>query len=188
MDFHNCVITVHQQKTPPWWRDAVNCLCIYSPIMPFGRRVPGSTNDSGGVRLFYPAIAPYHPAFLWCTQPQPSSTSKAANWVSLATSYLSPPTFSTLTPFFAIPTGLFPSFVDRFCEDCSTQSIWTLSMVGALSFISLALVVNVLRQLLFNSPYRPPVVFHWFPFIGSTVRYGIDPYKFFLSCREKVCR
>lgn len=82
--------------------------------------------------------------------------------------------------------GFFSSFIDKFCEHCSSQSIWVLAVVGALSFISLSVVINVLRQLLFKNPHEPPVVFHWFPFIGSTVSYGIDPYKFFFSCREKV--
>ncbi|KAI9039337.1 cytochrome P450 [Aspergillus affinis] len=81
--------------------------------------------------------------------------------------------------------GIFSSSIDRFCEHCSTPFIWTLAVAGALSFISLSVAVNFLRQLLFKSPHEPPVVFHWFPFIGSTVKYGIDPYKFFFSCREK---
>lgn len=83
--------------------------------------------------------------------------------------------------------GLFSSFIDLFCERCSTESVWTLALVGALSFISLSVVVNVLRQLLFKSPHEPPVVFHWFPFVGSTISYGIDPYKFFFNARAKVC-
>lgn len=82
--------------------------------------------------------------------------------------------------------GFFSSFIDKFCEHCSSQSIWVLAVVGALSFISLSVVINVLRQLLFKNPHEPPVVFHWFPFIGSTISYGIDPYKFFFGCREKV--
>nr|QIM40864.1 lanosterol 14 alpha-demethylase C [Calonectria pseudonaviculata] len=51
--------------------------------------------------------------------------------------------------------------------------------------VSIAIVHNVLQQLYFADPHRPPVVFHIFPFIGSTVRYGIDPYKFFFDCRAK---
>ncbi|KAJ5232400.1 Eburicol 14-alpha-demethylase [Penicillium chermesinum] len=81
--------------------------------------------------------------------------------------------------------GLFSSFVDKFCERCSDQSIYTLAAVGTLSFIALAVVINVLRQLLFKSPHEPPLVFHWFPFVGSTISYGIDPYNFFFKCREK---
>lgn len=82
--------------------------------------------------------------------------------------------------------GLFASFLDRFCEHCSTQSIYTLVGVCALAFISLSVVVNVLRQLLFKKPHEPPLVFHWFPFVGSTISYGIDPYKFFNASRAKV--
>jgi hypothetical protein len=55
-------------------------------------------------------------------------------------------------------------------------------------FVVLVVIVNVLRQLLFKNPNEPPVVFHWFPIIGSTVTYGLDPYKFFFDCRAKVCR
>ncbi|KAJ5730138.1 uncharacterized protein N7483_004646 [Penicillium malachiteum] len=81
--------------------------------------------------------------------------------------------------------GLFSSFIDSFCEHCSSQSIYTLVSVGALSFIAFSVIINVLRQLLFKSPHEPPVVFHWFPFVGSTISYGIDPYKFFHASRAK---
>ena len=57
---------------------------------------------------------------------------------------------------------------------------------GLLALGVLAIIVNVLAQLLFKSPNEPPIVFHWVPFFGSTIVYGIDPYKFFFSCREKV--
>lgn len=82
--------------------------------------------------------------------------------------------------------GLFASFLATFCEHCSTQSTYTLISVGVLSFIALSVVVNVLRQLLFKNPHEPPVVFHWFPFIGSTVSYGMEPYKFFNEAHAKV--
>lgn len=61
-------------------------------------------------------------------------------------------------------------------------------VVGAavVGFIVLSVVLNVLNQLLFKNPNEPPVVFHWFPIIGSTVTYGIDPYRFFFDCRAKV--
>ena len=57
---------------------------------------------------------------------------------------------------------------------------------GILSLFLIAVIFNVLGQLLVKDPNEPPLVFHWVPFIGSTVTYGIDPYKFFFSCREKV--
>lgn len=50
----------------------------------------------------------------------------------------------------------------------------------------LTVVWNVLRQILFRNPNEPPVVFHWVPIIGSTITYGIDPYKFFLENQKKV--
>lgn len=52
--------------------------------------------------------------------------------------------------------------------------------------IVVAVVLNVLVQLLIKNPNEPPVVFHWIPFFGSTVTYGIDPYKFFFACQKKV--
>ena len=57
---------------------------------------------------------------------------------------------------------------------------------GIVSFFVIAVIFNVLGQLLVKDPNEPPLVFHWVPFIGSTITYGIDPYKFFFSCREKV--
>lgn len=50
-----------------------------------------------------------------------------------------------------------------------------------------SVVLNVINQLFFYSKNEPPVVFHWFPILGSTISYGMDPYHFFLSCRRKVC-
>jgi hypothetical protein len=57
---------------------------------------------------------------------------------------------------------------------------------GSAALFVIVILLNVLQQLLFKNPNEPPVVFHWIPFLGSTIRYGIDPYKFFFSCREKV--
>lgn len=56
---------------------------------------------------------------------------------------------------------------------------------GIVAFLVLAVVLNVLSQLLLKNPNEPPVVFHWFPIIGNTVTYGVDPYKFFFDCRAK---
>ena len=62
---------------------------------------------------------------------------------------------------------------------------WQLALFGLTAFVVSAVVLNVLSQLLLKNPTEPPVVFHWFPIIGSTVTYGIDPFKFFFACREK---
>ena len=68
----------------------------------------------------------------------------------------------------------------------SNRSTGVIIAAGFASFIVLTVVLNVLSQLLFRNPNEPPVVFHWVPFIGSTITYGIDPYKFFFNCRQKV--
>lgn len=57
-------------------------------------------------------------------------------------------------------------------------------VVGS-AVIVFAVVLNVLQQLLFKDPKKPPVVFHYFPFIGSTVMYGMDPYAFFADNQKK---
>ncbi|KAI0600790.1 cytochrome P450 [Biscogniauxia sp. FL1348] len=63
----------------------------------------------------------------------------------------------------------------------------TVSQVGvvAISLIVLSVVLNVLNQILFKKSNEPPVVFHWFPLIGSTITYGMDPPRFFRENRAK---
>jgi len=53
------------------------------------------------------------------------------------------------------------------------------------SFLVVTVVLNVLQQILFKNPNEPPVVFHWFPLIGSTITYGMDPPRFFDENRKK---
>lgn len=64
----------------------------------------------------------------------------------------------------------------------------TASQIGILfaTFITLSVIVNVAQQLLFKNPNEPPVVFHLFPIIGSTITYGMDPPRFFVENRAKV--
>ena len=63
-----------------------------------------------------------------------------------------------------------------------------LEVVGAIVLIiSLTIFLAVAQQILFKNPNEPPVVFHWLPVIGSTVTYGIDPFRFFFDCQAKVC-
>ncbi|KAI1341525.1 cytochrome P450 [Xylariaceae sp. FL0016] len=61
------------------------------------------------------------------------------------------------------------------------------SQVGVViaAFLFFAVLLNVLNQILFKNSNEPPVVFHWFPLIGSTVTYGMDPPRFFRENREK---
>lgn len=70
--------------------------------------------------------------------------------------------------------------------DLSNKSAALALLTGTASLIVLATIFNVFKQFLFKNPKEPPLVFHWVPFIGNTITYGIDPYKFFFSCRQKV--
>ncbi|KKK26746.1 14-alpha sterol demethylase Cyp51A [Aspergillus rambellii] len=55
----------------------------------------------------------------------------------------------------------------------------------ACAAIVVAILLNVARQILFRNKNEPPLVFHWIPILGSTITYGMDPYAFFFSCRQK---
>ncbi|OJJ51908.1 hypothetical protein ASPSYDRAFT_190256, partial [Aspergillus sydowii CBS 593.65] len=81
--------------------------------------------------------------------------------------------------------GLVALVLENVCQRCSDLSVWALAGLGLLAFLVVVVVLNVLRQILFKNPNEPPVVFHWFPFVGSTISYGIDPYKFFFNARAK---
>ena len=79
----------------------------------------------------------------------------------------------------ALITGSLPDGV-------ATASMPLVLATVAAVLLLVTVAVNVLRQLFFKDPNEPPVVFHWLPFIGSTIPYGIDPFKFFFDCRKKV--
>ena len=68
----------------------------------------------------------------------------------------------------------------------SNTSTPILAVAGFVSFVVVAIVLNVLSQVLLKNPNEPPMVFHWVPWIGSTITYGMDPYKFFFANKEKV--
>lgn len=69
----------------------------------------------------------------------------------------------------------------------TTSSEQALKILAALVFVTvLAILTNVLQQILLRNPNEPPIVFHWLPLFGSTVTYGIDPFKFFFDCQAKV--
>jgi hypothetical protein len=65
---------------------------------------------------------------------------------------------------------------------------WTpLAYLGAFGTVLTAIVLlNVLKQLLWKNPTEPPLVFHLFPIIGSTITYGMQPVEFFEKNRKKV--
>ncbi|KAI9042214.1 cytochrome P450 [Aspergillus affinis] len=81
--------------------------------------------------------------------------------------------------------GFLAVILDSLHERCSSLSTGTLSGAGLIILLAASVVLNVLRQVLFRNSREPPVVFHWFPFIGSTISYGMEPYKFFFECRAK---
>jgi sterol 14-demethylase len=59
-------------------------------------------------------------------------------------------------------------------------------LLSILIILTATITGNMLRQLLQRSPHEPPLVFYWVPVIGSTIAYGIDPFKFFLKCKAEV--
>ena len=82
--------------------------------------------------------------------------------------------------------GVLTTVSDLLRHLLSNNSTVVVIAAGLLSFLVVAVVLNVLSQLLLKNPNEPPIVFHWVPFIGSTISYGIDPFDFFFKCREKV--
>lgn len=67
----------------------------------------------------------------------------------------------------------------------SVTSTWSGIAFSLATLVATLILLNVAQQLFFRNPNEPPIVFHLVPFIGSTISYGIDPYKFFFACREK---
>ncbi|KAK4229108.1 eburicol 14a-demethylase [Podospora fimiseda] len=57
--------------------------------------------------------------------------------------------------------------------------------VSIAAFVTLSVIVHVAKQLLFVNPNEPPMVFSWFPVIGSTITYGMDPPTFFRENQKK---
>jgi len=99
-----------------------------------------------------------------------------------------PPVPSPTFPFASytnLAMGLLADLSDYVARTSNGSLALTLAG-GFAASVLIAITLNVLRQLLLKNPNEPPVVFHWVPFFGSTIVYGIDPYKFFFNCREKV--
>jgi sterol 14alpha-demethylase len=82
--------------------------------------------------------------------------------------------------------GVLEAITGPLAEQVSQRGMGIVAAAGFAAFLVLTVVLNVLNQLLFKNPNEPPVVFHLFPVIGSTITYGMDPYKFFFDCRAKV--
>ncbi|OQV06027.1 hypothetical protein CLAIMM_10668 [Cladophialophora immunda] len=62
---------------------------------------------------------------------------------------------------------------------------WQLGLLGFTAFLVLSVTWNVARQLFFKDKNAPPEVWSWFPVIGNTIWYGMDPFDFFFTCKAK---
>ena len=81
--------------------------------------------------------------------------------------------------------GLLNEILAPVTDWLSTASTTAVVFFTLSSFLVLSVIYNVLHQLLVRNPHEPPLVFHYLPWFGSTVVYGIDPYKFFERCRAQ---
>lgn len=66
------------------------------------------------------------------------------------------------------------------------MAIYSEILLAILVILTATITGNVLQQILQRSLNEPPIVFHWFPVIGSTIAYEIDPSRFFHECKAKV--
>lgn len=82
--------------------------------------------------------------------------------------------------------GLIQDIAGPLAEGFSRLGLASQIGVTFASFLFVVVSLNVLQQVLFKNPNEPPVVFHWFPFVGSTITYGMDPPRFFKENRAKV--
>lgn len=73
----------------------------------------------------------------------------------------------------------------EYAEPLLELPLWQLVPLAFFTAISLIVVLNVLSQILYKNPNRAPVVFHLFPWIGSSVVYGMKPFEFFKENQEK---
>ncbi|KAI9739541.1 MAG: Lanosterol 14-alpha-demethylase [Cirrosporium novae-zelandiae] len=81
--------------------------------------------------------------------------------------------------------GLLSTLAGPIAQACENKPTALIVCGGLTALFVLLTVLNILKQLLFKNKREPPIVFHWVPFIGSTVTYGMAPYDFFDNCRKK---
>lgn len=81
--------------------------------------------------------------------------------------------------------GLLEQIVGPVAGQVAQRGAAAVIIASIVAFLVLSVVLNVLSQLLLKNANEPPMVFHWFPIIGSTVYYGMDPYGFFFDCKAK---
>lgn len=66
------------------------------------------------------------------------------------------------------------------------SSLATIAFYGFIGLI-VSVLVNACRQTFFHGKSEPPAVFHWIPYIGNAISYGMDPVAFFVKYRAQVC-
>ncbi|KAG9243464.1 CYP51, eburicol 14 alpha-demethylase [Calycina marina] len=81
--------------------------------------------------------------------------------------------------------GLLEDVSDAVTQQVSQHGLGIVLAGGFVAFLVLTVVLNVLQQILLKNSNEPPMVFHWLPIIGNTIKYGMDPYGFFQKCRAK---
>ncbi|KAI0855409.1 cytochrome P450 [Xylaria cubensis] len=81
--------------------------------------------------------------------------------------------------------GLLQEIAGPLSQQLSQLSVVSQVGVVVAGLLLFSVILNVLQQLLFKNPNEPPLVFHWFPVIGSTITYGMDPPRFFKENRKK---
>jgi hypothetical protein len=58
------------------------------------------------------------------------------------------------------------------------------TIIVGLALVIFANIAYQLRPAIGST--EPPIVFHWVPFFGNTIAYGMDPYHFFSRCQAQV--
>ncbi|EFX02484.1 14 alpha-demethylase [Grosmannia clavigera kw1407] len=81
--------------------------------------------------------------------------------------------------------GVFQDAAGPLLEQYSQLGMATQIGVGVVAALTVIVFLNVVQQILFKNPHEPPMVFHLFPIIGSTITYGMDPPRFFKENRAK---
>ncbi|WQF77386.1 Putative cytochrome P450 [Colletotrichum destructivum] len=74
--------------------------------------------------------------------------------------------------------------MSTFSETIQPVSTASVAVYGVIGLVALILF-NACHQGFFRSKTEPPAVFHWIPYIGNAVSYGMDPVAFFIKHRKR---
>ena len=80
---------------------------------------------------------------------------------------------------------MYSPYLDQVSRTLDVGSVAGIAAYGA-GALFLAIFLNVLWQMLPRKKSEPPMVFHWIPFIGNAVSYGMNPLLFYQECQKKV--